>query len=138
MQVHRVVQVDAGQDREHIGLQEGHEDLQRGDRHGHGERQDRRQDEEGRGDGEDRGQDEGQAQLVGQRLQLGQGAALGLVVGAEGFEGPLDFLLEMVRRQRVDLGRLSILLGVLVVLAIVVQIRPLARVWFFSSHSGKR
>ena len=27
----------------------------------------------------------------------------------EGFEGPLDFLLEMVRRQRVDLGRLSIL-----------------------------
>lgn len=25
-----------------------------------------------------------------------------------GFEGPLDFLLEMVRRQRVDLGRLSI------------------------------
>jgi len=27
----------------------------------------------------------------------------------EGFEGPLDFLLEMVRRQRVDLGPLSIL-----------------------------
>jgi segregation and condensation protein A len=27
----------------------------------------------------------------------------------EGFEGPLDFLLEMVRRQRVDLGQLSIL-----------------------------
>jgi segregation and condensation protein A len=27
----------------------------------------------------------------------------------EGFEGPLDFLLEMVRRQRIDLGRLSIL-----------------------------
>ena len=27
----------------------------------------------------------------------------------EGFEGPLDFLIEMVRRQRVDLGRLSIL-----------------------------
>ena len=26
-----------------------------------------------------------------------------------GFEGPLDFLVEMVRRQRVDLGRLSIL-----------------------------
>ena len=30
-------------------------------------------------------------------------------LSAEGFEGPLDFLLEMVRRQRVDLGRLSIL-----------------------------
>ena len=27
----------------------------------------------------------------------------------EGFEGPLDFLLEIVRRQRVNLGRLSIL-----------------------------
>jgi segregation and condensation protein A len=27
----------------------------------------------------------------------------------EGYEGPLDFLLEMVRRQRVDLGPLSIL-----------------------------
>jgi segregation and condensation protein A len=30
-------------------------------------------------------------------------------LSVEGFEGPLDFLLEMVRRQRVDLGRLSIL-----------------------------
>jgi segregation and condensation protein A len=30
-------------------------------------------------------------------------------LSVEGFEGPLDFLLEMVRRQRVDLGQLSIL-----------------------------
>ena len=30
-------------------------------------------------------------------------------ISVEGFEGPLDFLLEMVRRQRVDLGQLSIL-----------------------------
>ena len=30
-------------------------------------------------------------------------------LSVEGFEGPLDFLLEMVRRHRVDLGRLSIL-----------------------------
>ncbi|WP_424140386.1 segregation and condensation protein A [Roseomonas chloroacetimidivorans] len=30
-------------------------------------------------------------------------------LSVEGFEGPLDFLLEMVRRQRVDLGPLSIL-----------------------------
>ncbi|MBP0447826.1 segregation/condensation protein A [Roseomonas sp. SSH11] len=30
-------------------------------------------------------------------------------LSVDGFEGPLDFLLEMVRRQRVDLGRLSIL-----------------------------
>ncbi|MBB5696153.1 segregation and condensation protein A [Muricoccus pecuniae] len=30
-------------------------------------------------------------------------------LSVEGFEGPLDFLIEMVRRQRVDLGRLSIL-----------------------------
>jgi segregation and condensation protein A len=29
-------------------------------------------------------------------------------LSVEGFEGPLDFLLEMVRRQRVDLGELSI------------------------------
>ncbi|MFC7611903.1 segregation/condensation protein A [Teichococcus aestuarii] len=29
-------------------------------------------------------------------------------LSVEGFEGPLDFLLEMVRRHRVDLGRLSI------------------------------
>ncbi len=30
-------------------------------------------------------------------------------LSVDGFEGPLDFLLEMVRRQRVDLGQLSIL-----------------------------
>ena len=30
-------------------------------------------------------------------------------LSVQGFEGPLDFLVEMVRRQRVDLGRLSIL-----------------------------
>lgn len=30
-------------------------------------------------------------------------------LSVEGFEGPLDFLLEMVRRHRVDLGRLSVL-----------------------------
>jgi segregation and condensation protein A len=35
-----------------------------------------------------------------------QGAPL---LSVEGFEGPLDFLVEMVRRQRVDLGQLSIL-----------------------------
>lgn len=31
-------------------------------------------------------------------------------LSVQGFDGPLDFLLEMIRRQRVDLGRLSILL----------------------------
>ena len=31
------------------------------------------------------------------------------VLSVEGFEGPLDFLLEMVRRHRIDLGRLAIL-----------------------------
>ena len=30
-------------------------------------------------------------------------------LSVEGFEGPLDFLLEMVRRHRIDLGRLAIL-----------------------------
>lgn len=36
---------------------------------------------------------------------VGSGPLLSIV----GFEGPLDFLVEMVRRQQVDLGRLSIL-----------------------------
>gem|GEM_PF-4694845 len=31
------------------------------------------------------------------------------VLSVDGFEGPLDFLLEMVRRQRIDIGRLAIL-----------------------------
>lgn len=36
-------------------------------------------------------------------------ASSGPLLIAEGFEGPLDFLVEMVRHQQVDIGRLSIL-----------------------------
>ena len=36
-------------------------------------------------------------------------APLGFVVDLEGFEGPLDLLLELARAQRVDLRRISIL-----------------------------
>ena len=41
-------------------------------------------------------------------LEPGRGEATPHLM-VEGYEGPLDFLLEMVRRQRVDLGPLSIL-----------------------------
>ena len=36
-------------------------------------------------------------------------AELGLIVDVDGFEGPLDLLLELARRQKVDLARISIL-----------------------------
>ena len=33
----------------------------------------------------------------------------GFVVDVDGFEGPLDLLLELARRQKVDIGKISIL-----------------------------
>ena len=51
------------------------------------------------------------ARREGQGAQAERAASPGTSpqLRVEGFEGPLDFLLEMVRRQRVDLGPLSIL-----------------------------
>ena len=48
----------------------------------------------------------------GRRAQVGQATRDDATpqLRVESFEGPLDFLLEMVRRQRVDLGPLSILI----------------------------
>jgi segregation and condensation protein A len=52
---------------------------------------------------------------AGWEYPAGEGTALPAhpdalpVLSVEGFEGPLDFLLEMVRRHRIDLGRLAIL-----------------------------
>ena len=38
--VDRIVEIDAGEDREDVGLQERHQQLERGERHGQAERQD--------------------------------------------------------------------------------------------------
>src|SRR5262249_48749038 len=39
--VNRIVEIDAGENSEHVGLQECDQELERGQRHGHAERQDR-------------------------------------------------------------------------------------------------
>ena len=49
---------------------------------------------------------EGQAELS--QTPAGRAGEQAPLLSVVGFEGPLDFLLEMVRRHRVDLGRLSI------------------------------
>ena len=49
----------------------------------------------------------------------GAGAAGGLVLHLDGFEGPLDLLLELARGQKVDLSRISILALVEQYLAVV-------------------
>ncbi len=50
-QIDHIVQVDAGQNGEDEGLQEGHEELQRGQADGHAQRQQRRPECRGQADG---------------------------------------------------------------------------------------
>ena len=62
-----------------------------------------------------------QADLSADRV-LGEPA---LVVDVEGFEGPLDLLLELARRQKVDLAKISILALADQYLAFIEQARQL-------------
>ena len=50
-----------------------------------------------------------------------------LVVDVDGFEGPLDLLLELARTQKVDIARISILALANQYLAYIEQIRRLRR-----------
>ena len=53
------------------------------------------------------------------------GGGAGFVVDVDGFEGPLDLLLELARRQKVDLSRISILALVEQYLAFIDEARRL-------------
>ena len=48
-----------------------------------------------------------------------------LVVDVDGFEGPLDLLLELARRQKVDLAKISILALAIQYLEFIEQLRKL-------------